>query len=105
HGDFGTVCARRGPGAAEYADRIARGAKPADLPIEQPTSFELMVNLKAAKALGITLPPTLMARARFLSKLGFCAHSLLQMLTDFDAAANPSVSEGLLPPARPQHAS
>ena len=49
--------------AADFVDKILKGTKPADIPVEQPTKFEFLVNLKAAKQIGVTIPPNVLARA------------------------------------------
>ena len=60
---YGTSFGELGRRAAYFVDKLFKGARPADLPIEQPTKFELVINLKTAKALDLSVPPSLLARA------------------------------------------
>jgi len=60
---FGTNIADQFRRAAVYVDKILKGTKPSDLPVEQPTTFDIAVNIKAAKALGLTMPPEIMVQA------------------------------------------
>jgi putative ABC transport system substrate-binding protein len=60
---YSSSFAERARGIASYVDKILKGAKPADLPVQQPSIFELVINLRTAKALGIAIPPTMIARA------------------------------------------
>jgi putative tryptophan/tyrosine transport system substrate-binding protein len=65
---YGPIFAAVGRDVARYVDKVLKGTKPADLPVEQPTRFELVINLRAAKALGLTIPPVVLMRAEKVIK-------------------------------------
>ena len=60
---YGTNAAELSRRAATFVDKILKGTKPADIPVEQPTKFELVINLRAAKQIGLTIPPNVLAQA------------------------------------------
>ena len=61
--EFGTATAEQASRVGSYVDRISNGAKPGDLPVEEPTKFHLIINMKAARTMKLTIPPSLMLRA------------------------------------------